>query len=168
MDWNEQVNKATAALKEFAESERVKNLTAKAKQAAIEVAKAAKQGAINAAEAVVKATSDPATLRLHYMNAEINVVSPSDGLQVTRSNAGALVISDGRATGWWSASRPRQGPGHRDRRASSRNSTTPPTTSARKTAPTSSCSRRSSSEPRNARDRGVIAYREVNRRAWIV
>ena len=99
MDWNEQVNKATAALKEFAESEKVKNLTAKAKQAAIELAKAAKQGAITAAEAVVKATSDPATLRLHYMNAEINVVSPCDGFQVTRSNAGALVISDGAGNG---------------------------------------------------------------------
>jgi hypothetical protein len=94
MDWKEQLNKATAALKGVTESDRVKSLTVKAKQAAIELAQSAKQGAASAADAVARATSDPATMRLHYSTAEISVVSPSDGLQITRSHAGALVVSD--------------------------------------------------------------------------
>lgn len=94
MDWKEQINKATAAIKNVAESEQVKNLTAKAKQAASDLAKAAKQGAHTAADAVLKATSDPTTVRYQYMKAEISVLSPSDGLQITRPHAGAMVISD--------------------------------------------------------------------------
>jgi hypothetical protein len=94
MDWKEQINKATAALRTVAESETVKNLSAKARQTASDLTRAAKQGAASAADAVVKATSDPATLKLHYLNAEVSVVSPSDGLQITRPHAGALVISD--------------------------------------------------------------------------
>ncbi|HNX48915.1 MAG TPA: hypothetical protein PLS53_00705 [Thermoanaerobaculaceae bacterium] len=94
MDWKEQINKATAALRGVTESETVKNLTAKAKQTASDLARAAKQGAASAADAVVSATSDPATVKLHYLGTEISVVSPSDGLQITRPHAGALVISD--------------------------------------------------------------------------
>ena len=94
MDWKEQFNKATAALKGVAESEQVKSLTAKAKQAAGDLARAAKQGAHVAADAVVKATSDPSTVRLQYLNAEISILSPSDGLQITRPHAGGLMISD--------------------------------------------------------------------------
>ena len=99
MDWKAQLDKATAAIKGAADSETVKNLTFKAKQAASDLAKAAKQGAASAADAVVKATADPATVKLHYFNAEVSVVSPSDGLQVTRPHAGALVISDGAGNG---------------------------------------------------------------------
>ena len=99
MDWKAQLDKATAALKGVAESETVKNLTTRAKQTASDLAKAAKQGAASAADAVVKATSDPAALRLRYMNAEITVVSPSDGLQVTRANANALIIADQEGNG---------------------------------------------------------------------
>jgi hypothetical protein len=95
MDWKAQLDKATAAIKGVADSEQVKNLTAKAKQAASDVAAAAKKGAASAADAVTKATSDPATLRLHYMGAEISIVSPSDGLQIARPHAGALAIADG-------------------------------------------------------------------------
>ena len=94
MDWKEQLDKATAAVKQAADSPTVKNLTAKAKQAAVDLTRLAREVAAVAADAVTKATSDPATLRLHYMNAEIDVVSPSDGLQVTRCHAGALVIAD--------------------------------------------------------------------------
>ncbi len=95
MDWKAQLDKATAAIKGVADSDKVKNLTAKAKQAASDVAAAAKKGAATAADAVAKATSDPATLKLHYMGAEISVVSPSDGLQISRPHAGALTIADG-------------------------------------------------------------------------
>jgi hypothetical protein len=99
MDWKEQLNKATAAIKGVAESEQVKSLTSKAKQAASELAAAARKGAASAADAVGKATSDPATVRLRYMNAEISVVSPSDGLQIGRPHAGALTIADGAGNG---------------------------------------------------------------------
>ena len=95
MDWKAQLDKATAALKGVADNDTVKGLTTKAKQAASDLAKAARQGAHTAADAVVKATSDPATVKMHYLNAEISIVSPSDGLQVSRPHAGALVISDG-------------------------------------------------------------------------
>lgn len=94
MDWKEQLNKATAALRNITESDAVKNATARAKQTASDLAKMARQGAASAADAVVKATSDPAALRLGYLNAEISVLSPSDGLQITRPHAGALLISD--------------------------------------------------------------------------
>lgn len=99
MDWKEQVNKATAALKGVAESDTVKNLTAKAKQVATDLAKSAKTGALNAADAFVRANADPATLRIHYMSADISIASPSDGLQVTRSHAGVLVLADGAGNG---------------------------------------------------------------------
>lgn len=95
MDWKEQIDKATAAIKEFAESEQVKELKEKARQTAVELARVAKQGAREAADAVARATAEPATLRLDYMGAGIRVVSPSDGLQISRPHAGALVLSDG-------------------------------------------------------------------------
>jgi hypothetical protein len=99
MDWKAQLDKATAAIKSVADSDKVKNLTAKAKETASDVARMAKQGAHSAADAVAKATSDPATLRLSYMGAEVSVVSPSDGLQITRPHAAAVVISDGAGNG---------------------------------------------------------------------
>jgi len=95
MDWKAQLDKATAALKGAADSDRLKGLTARAKEAASDLAAAAKRGAASAADAVTRATADPATVKMHYFNAEISIVSPSDGLQVTRPHAGALVISDG-------------------------------------------------------------------------
>jgi len=95
MDWKAQLDKATAAIKGVADSEQVKNLTVKAKQVASDLAAAAKKGTASAAGAVARATADPATLRLHYMGAEVSVVSPSDGLHVARPHAGAIVISDG-------------------------------------------------------------------------
>jgi hypothetical protein len=95
MDWKAQLDKATAAIKGVADSDKVKNLTAKAKEAASDLAKAAKKGAHAAADAVSKATSDPSTLRVSYMGMEISIVSPSDGLQISRPHAGAITIADG-------------------------------------------------------------------------
>lgn len=99
MDWKEQLNRATAALRGVTESEAVKSLTSKARQTASNLARAARQGAANAAEAVVEATSDPATVKLHYMKAEVSIVSPSDGLNIARPQAGVLVISDPEGNG---------------------------------------------------------------------
>jgi hypothetical protein len=94
MDWKAQLDRAAAAVKDVAESDTVKNLTARAKDAAIDLAWAARKGAADVAGKVAQAVADPATIRLHYLNTEIDVVSPSDGLQVTRCNAGAVVIAD--------------------------------------------------------------------------
>lgn len=97
MDWKEQLDKATAALKQAADSDTVKNLTTKARQTASDLAKRARQGALDAANAYVEANSDPTAVHLHYRNADISILSPSDGLHITRPHAGALVIAD--ATG---------------------------------------------------------------------
>ena len=99
MDWKEQLNKAAAALTHVAESDAVKNLTARARDAASGLAKRAKQGVLSAADAYVEANADPAALRIRHLNADISILSPSDGLQVARPNAGALVISDGAGNG---------------------------------------------------------------------
>ncbi len=99
MDWKAQLDKAAAAIKSAADSEKLKSLTAKAKQTASELAAAAKQGAGAAAGAVVRATSDQAALRLTYMGAEVTIVSPSDGLQISRPHAGAVAIADGAGNG---------------------------------------------------------------------
>lgn len=99
MDWKEQLNKAAAALTHVAESDTVKGIAAKAREAASGIARRAKQGALSAADAYVEANADPTALRIRYLNADISILSPSDGLQVTRPNAGALVISDGLGNG---------------------------------------------------------------------
>jgi hypothetical protein len=99
MDWKEQLNKAAAALRQVAESDRVKNLTAKARQTAADLTRRAKQGALSAADAYVEANSDTTALRIRYLNADISIMSPSDGLQIARPHAGALVFSDGAGNG---------------------------------------------------------------------
>ncbi|MCU0290376.1 MAG: hypothetical protein MUF10_00070 [Thermoanaerobaculaceae bacterium] len=99
MDWKEQLNKAAAALTHAAESDTVKGITTRAREAASGLAKRVRQGALSAADAYVEANTDPATLRIRYLNADISILSPSDGLQVARPNAGALVISDGAGNG---------------------------------------------------------------------
>ncbi len=99
MNWKDQLNKAISALKDVAESDTVKNLTAKAQETASKLAQKAKEGALGAAEAFVEAKSDPSALKLRYLNADFNIVSPSDGLEITRPNAGTIVISDGVGNG---------------------------------------------------------------------
>lgn len=99
MDWREQLNKAAAALQNVTDSERVKSITTKARQTASDLVQRAKQGALNAADAYVEANADPAAVRFHYLNADISILSPSDGLQITRPHAGALVINDGAGNG---------------------------------------------------------------------
>jgi hypothetical protein len=99
MNWKEQLDKAIDALKQVAESETVKGLTAKAKDTARKLAQRAKSGALSAAEAFIEANSDPAAFKVRYLNADVNVVSPSDGIEVTRPSPGSVVISDGAGNG---------------------------------------------------------------------
>jgi hypothetical protein len=99
MNWKESLNKAVSALKEVTESDAVKSLTAKARQTASKLAQRTKEGALSAAEAFVEANTDPTALKFHYLNADFSIVSPSDGIEITRPNARTVVISDGAGNG---------------------------------------------------------------------
>ncbi len=99
MSWKEQMDKAVAAVKEAAESEQAQSLARRAKATAQQLARKAKEGALNAAEAIVEAGADPTIVRVHYLNVGINLVSPSDGVEITRPNASTLVVADGEGNG---------------------------------------------------------------------
>jgi hypothetical protein len=99
MSWKENLDKAVQAIKNVTESDAVKNLTAKARQSATKFVQKAREGVLNAAEAFVEANSDPSALKVRYLNADFSIVSPSDGIEITRPNAGTVVISDGLGNG---------------------------------------------------------------------
>ncbi len=95
MNWKEQFDKAIGTLKGFAESDRIKDLTSKARVTASNLARRAKEGALSAAEAFVEANADPSAVKIRYLNADFSIVSPSNGLEITRPQGGTLAISDG-------------------------------------------------------------------------
>jgi hypothetical protein len=99
MTWKESLNKAVQSLKEMADSEAVKDLTAKAREKAQYIAQKTKGGALSAAEAFVQANSDPTTFKLRYLNSDCSIVSPSDGVEITRPQGGTVVIADGAGNG---------------------------------------------------------------------
>ena len=87
------------AVKEFADKETARNLAAKTRATAQHLAQKAKEGALDAAQAFVEANSDPAAVKLHYLNADLSVVSPTDGLEISRPRPGTLAVSDGQGNG---------------------------------------------------------------------
>ncbi len=99
MNWKDQVNKAIESLKDVAESDTVRNIVNKAKETATTLTQKAKAGAMDAAQAFIEANSDPSALKLRYLNADVSIVSPSDGVEITRPTGGTLVISDGAGDG---------------------------------------------------------------------
>ena len=99
MAWQEQLDKAIEAIKSAAESETAKNLAAKARHTATQLAQKAKEGAVTAAEALVDAEAEPSTVRVHFLNAHLSVVSPTDGLEITRPTPASIVVSDGQGNG---------------------------------------------------------------------
>ena len=99
MTWKDQLNRALSALREVAESEKAKEIAAKAKGTATNLAQRVKEGALGAAEAFVEANSDPSAIRLHFLNADLSIVSPADGIEITRPNAGTIVVNDGAGNG---------------------------------------------------------------------
>lgn len=99
MNWKDQLNKAIGAAKDFAESDTARDLAAKTRVTAQHLAQKAKAGALDAAETFVDAYSDPSALKVRYLNADLTVVSPSDGLEISRPRAGTLFVSDGRGNG---------------------------------------------------------------------
>jgi len=99
MSWKEQLDKAIAAIKEATESEKARDMAAKAKATATVLARKAKEGAVSAADAFVEANRDPSSLEVRFLNADSTVLSPSEGISITRPDAATLVVADGQGNG---------------------------------------------------------------------
>ena len=99
MGWQEQLNKAIGAVREAADSETARDLAAKAKATAADLAGKVRGGAVDAADALVEANRDPSSLRVRFLNAELTVLSPSEGISITRPDAASLVVADGQGNG---------------------------------------------------------------------
>jgi hypothetical protein len=99
MGWQDQLDRAIAAIKDAAESERARDIAAKARQTASTLAQKVKDGAVSAADTLVEANRDPSSMTVRFLNADLTVLSPSEGISVTRPDAATLVISDGQGNG---------------------------------------------------------------------
>ena len=99
MNWKEQLDKAVNSLRDVAEGDPIKGLIAKAKETAANLAQRARTGALSAAEAYVEANADPAVLHLHFLNADLSILSPSDGVTITHPSAGTLTVTDAAGNG---------------------------------------------------------------------
>lgn len=99
MGWQEQLDKAIAAIKDAAESEQAREITSKAKATAAALAQKAKEGAVSAADTLVEANRDPSSMAVRFLHADLTVLSPSEGVSITRPDAAMLVISDGQGNG---------------------------------------------------------------------
>jgi len=99
MSWKEQVDKAIVTIREAAESERARQIAAKAKASATVLGRKVKDGALDAAEAFVEANRDPSALTVRFLNADLTVLAPSEGISVTRPDVATVVIADGRGNG---------------------------------------------------------------------
>jgi hypothetical protein len=99
MSWKEQLDKAIASIKEVADSEQARNMAAKAKATATALSSKIKEGAVGAADALVEANRDPSVLTVRFLNAELTVLSPSEGISITRPDAATLVVADGQGNG---------------------------------------------------------------------
>lgn len=99
MGWQEQLDKAVAAIKGATESETARDLSAKAKATATDLARKVRDGAVGAADALVEANREPSSLTVRFLNADLTVLSPSEGLSITRPDAASLVIADGKGNG---------------------------------------------------------------------
>ncbi len=99
MSWKEQLDKAIASIREAADSETARDMAAKAKATATVLARKVREGAVGAADAVVEANRDPSVLTVRFLNASLAILSPSEGISVTRPDAATLVVADGQGNG---------------------------------------------------------------------
>lgn len=99
MSWKEQLDKAIAAIRDAAESEKARELAAKAKATTTVLARKVREGAVDAADALVEANRDASALNVRFLNAQVTVLAPSEGVSVTRPDAGTLVVADGEGNG---------------------------------------------------------------------
>ena len=99
MNWKVQLNKAIEAVKDAAESETARNMAATAKQATGRLVQKAKSGALDAAQSFVEANSDPAAFKCQFLNVQLSVMAPSNGLEISTPSEGTVVVSDGEENG---------------------------------------------------------------------
>ena len=99
MNWKEHLDKAVAAVKEAATSEKAQEIAAKAKATAGALVEKVKSGAVDAADAIVEANRDPSALSVHFMNVDLTILSPGEGISITRPDAATLVVADGQGNG---------------------------------------------------------------------
>jgi hypothetical protein len=99
MSWKEQLDKAIAQIKEAADSEKAREYSAKAKATAASLIDKVKVGAVGAAETFLEANRDPSSLQVQFLNADLAVLSPSEGITISRPDAASLVVSDGEGNG---------------------------------------------------------------------
>ncbi len=99
MGWQEQLDRAIAAVKEVADSDKAQDMAAKAKATATDLARKVRDGAVDAADALVEANREPSSLTVRFLNADLTVLSPSEGISVTRPDAASLVVADGQGNG---------------------------------------------------------------------
>lgn len=99
MGWKEQMDRAIAAIKDAADSEQARDMAAKAKATATVLANKVRDGAVSTADAFVEANRDPSALTVRFLNADLTVLSPSEGISITRPDAATLVIADGQGNG---------------------------------------------------------------------
>ncbi len=99
MGWQEQLDKALSAVRGAAESETARDIAAKAKATATDLAQKVTDGVVDAADAFVQANRDPSALTVNFLNADLTILSPSEGISITRPDAASLVVSDGEGNG---------------------------------------------------------------------
>jgi hypothetical protein len=99
MNWKEQLDKAIASVKEAADSDKAREIAAKAKTSASGLMEKVRTGAIGAATSFVEANRDPSSLQVHFLNAHLTILSPAEGISITRPDAATLVIADGEENG---------------------------------------------------------------------
>ncbi|MCF7990054.1 MAG: hypothetical protein K9M02_06400 [Thiohalocapsa sp.] len=99
MNWKEQLDKAIESIKGAADSERARDIAARAKSTTNSLVEKVKTGAVGAAASFVEANRDPSSLEVHFLNAHLTILSPSEGITVTRPDAATLAIQDGADNG---------------------------------------------------------------------
>ncbi len=99
MSWKENLDKAIVAIRDATESEKAREIAAKAKATATSFAQKVREGAVGAADVFVEANRDPSVLEVRFLNASVTVLSPSEGISITRPQAATLVVSDGEGNG---------------------------------------------------------------------
>lgn len=95
MSWKEKLDKSIASIKQAAESEQAREIAAQAKSTASSLLQKVRTGAVGAASSFVEANRDPSSLEVHFLNAQVTIISPTEGISVTRPDAATLVIADG-------------------------------------------------------------------------
>ena len=76
-----------------------RHLAAKVKATATALTRKVRQGAVSAADALVKASRDPSALTVRLLNADLAGLSLSEGISVTRPDAATLAVADGQGNG---------------------------------------------------------------------